>query len=92
MCIYRGTELFMTTWWPGTFEKKIFRENKSNCFCLTKRNSNLLRNLYTWDPSLQRDDIKESVKITSHSTKKVAALLTALSAMNSTMRLHNVNI
>ena len=92
MCIYRGTELFMTTYWPNTFEKKIFRENKSNSFCLTKRNSNLLRNLYTWNPNLQRDDIKESVKITLHSTKKVAALLTALSAMNSTMRVNNISI
>ena len=54
MCIYRGTELFMTTWWPNSFEKKIFRENKSNCFCLTKRNSNLLRNLYTWNPNLHK--------------------------------------
>lgn len=22
MCIYRGTELFMTTWWPNSFEAK----------------------------------------------------------------------
>ena len=36
MCIYRGTELFMTTYWPNTFEKKIFVKTSLIVFALQK--------------------------------------------------------
>ena len=84
MCIYRDNELFMTSWWPGTVEKKIYRDNKSNCFHLTKRNNNLLACLYKFNPSLAEKDTP--ILVSNKSRKKFYNTLFQLGIYSSSVR------
>lgn len=86
MCIYRGTELFMTTWWPGTFEKERSRNFKSNQFAFTKANSNLLRCLYRWNKELQEMDILKDYTSTRSSRRKFASTMLQYAAFTTAAR------